>query len=228
MRSIALINSKGGVGKSTLAINLAHALTEFGAAVLLVDADQGARSSSDWAAVRAQAGREPLFDVRAIFTPTLHEDLPRLAAGHDLAIIDCPPSPGPVLKSAILAADLVLIPTQPSPLDVWAMSTLLDSITAAAAFRAQALKIVFVINRKIANTAIGRDVHAAFSGFPYPVLACTVGQRVAFPEAAGQGATVLETGRGTPAAEEIHTLAYALIHALTPDEGEQTHAEKPH
>jgi chromosome partitioning protein len=125
-------------------------------------------------------------------------------------VIDGPPRVTKLARSAIIAADLVLIPVQPSPYDVWAAQEVVNLIKEASVFK-EKLKSVFVINRKITNTAIGRDVAEALSGYDVLVLRSQVCQRVAFAESAASGQTVLETEPNSQAAQEIKALVDELF-----------------
>ncbi|NJR67167.1 MAG: AAA family ATPase [Leptolyngbyaceae cyanobacterium CRU_2_3] len=203
---ISVQNQKGGVGKTTLAIHISHVLASKDGRVLLIDADpQG--SARDWAAARAS---QPPFTVVAVDRPTIHRDIPTTAQGYRHVVIDGPPRVTDLARSAIIAADLVVIPIQPSPYDVWAAKDVVDLIREASVFK-EKLKSVFAINRKIANTAIGRDVAEALSSYNIPVLKSQICQRVAFAESAATGQTVLETVPNSAAAIELKALAQELL-----------------
>lgn len=196
---IGILNQKGGVGKTTLSVNLAGELVRRGGRVLLIDADpQG--SALDWSAARGD--RDPLFPVVGLPRPTIHKEIGRLVVGYDHVLIDGPPRVSDLARSAIMASDSVLIPVQPSPYDVWSAGEIVKLIDEASAFK-ELRKTVFVINRKIVNTAIGRDVAEALSGFPIPVLKSVISQRVIFAEAAASGQVVHEIDPRGPAAREI-------------------------
>ncbi len=204
---VALLNQKGGVGKTTLAVHLAEAFSRLGKKVLLVDADpQG--SALDWAENRPDV--QPRFPVIGLPKPTLHRELPALATSHDFVVIDGPPRVNELARAAILASDLVLIPVQPSPFDVWAAQEIVTLLQEARVFK-ENIKSAFVVNRKIVNTAIGRDVVDALSSYPVPVLRTSIGQRVAFAESAAQGLTVFQLNPNGPACQEIVSLANELL-----------------
>lgn len=203
---ISLLNQKGGVGKTTLAVHLATALGKLGARVLMVDADpQG--SGLDWSASRTG---DSLFPVIGLPKPTIHRELPTLAADYNHVVIDGPPRVYDVARSAIMASELVLIPVQPSPYDVWAAKEIVDLLSEATAFK-ENLKRAFVINRKIVNTAIGRDVAEALAEYDLPVLKAEICQRVSFAESAAQGRTVLETDPESIASREINALVEEVL-----------------
>src|ERR1700728_4574224 len=115
MSIICLLNQKGGVGKTTLALNLAASFALARDSVLYVDADPQA-TALDLSAIRPLA---PLFNVVGMPRNTLHTQLPTLSANYRWTFIDGPPLAGDVAKSAILASDLIIIPLQPSGADKW-------------------------------------------------------------------------------------------------------------
>lgn len=207
---IGVLQQKGGVGKTTLALNLAAAFAKEGRKVLLVDADpQG--SSLAWSSVREAA---PLFPVIGMAKPSLHKELPAIAADYDVVLIDGAPRVNELARSAILACDFVLIPVQPSPFDVWSCGDIVQLVAEARQYR-PTISAGFVVNRKIGNTAIARDVAKAFAEQPFPVLPLSITQRVLFAESAARGLTVVEAVPDSPAAWEIYELAEFLKSAIT-------------
>ncbi|MGH7240042.1 MAG: ParA family partition ATPase [Candidatus Saccharimonadales bacterium] len=217
---LALLNQKGGVGKTTLAVHITAALALKGRSVLLVDADpQG--SALDWAATR-QA--DPLFSVVGLPKNNLHKEIPAHAAKYEDVIIDGPPRVNELARAAILASDMVLIPVQPSPYDVWAAKDIVDLLREAAVFKENQI-CRFVINRKIVKTAIGRDVVDALKSYEIPVLSASIAQRVAFAESAGQGSTVVENDPTGQAADEINELVDEILSTATHEDSHEQKSE---
>lgn len=203
---IALLNQKGGSGKTTLAVNIAGELALRGSRVLLVDADQQ-HSALDWYESR-QAG--PHISFVGLPVKRLDRALDSHIRNFEYIIIDGPPRFDEIVRGAIVAADVVLVPVQPSPYDVWAAGEIVRLIEQVATYR-QNFKAAFVVNRRIANTAIGRDVAGALAEYSIPVLRSTIGQRVAFAESANSGSTVMEIEPNGPAASEIRALVDEVL-----------------
>ncbi len=101
----------------------------------------------------------------------------------------------------------MIIPITPSPFDVWAADQTVRLVQEAQQFH---IRAVFTVNRKVVNTAIGRDVADAFAGSAFPVLPTPLSQRVIFAESAAQGLTVLEVDPGSEAAREVRSLGLAI------------------
>ncbi|BBL77521.1 ParA family partition ATPase [Methylomagnum ishizawai] len=204
MHVIAVLNQKGGSGKTTIATHLARALQLDGGDVLLVDSDpQG--SARDWAA----AHEEQPVPVVGIDRPIIDRSLKSIGR-KDFIVIDGAPQIEELAVSAIKAANFVLIPVQPSPYDVWATSDLVDLVKARIEILDGGLKAAFVISRAIKGTRIGGEITAVLADYGLPVLASRVTQRVIYPTSAATGRTAFEQEPGGEAAQEIRGLVAEL------------------
>jgi chromosome partitioning protein len=202
---VAFLNQKGGVGKTTLALNLAGAWARQGKRVALIDADpQG--SALDWSQQRSREGLPRLFGVIGLARDTLHREAPEMARAVDHVVIDGPPRIAGLMRSALLASDLVLIPVQPSPFDGWASAEMLALLNEARIYRPE-LAARFVLNRCGARSVLARETAETLADHEPPALASAIGQRTAFAVAAQSGRLVCELDDGTPAAREIAALA---------------------
>jgi len=137
-----------------------------------------------------------------------------LARDADHIVIDGPPRIAGLMRSALLAADLVLIPVQPSPFDGWASAEMLALITEARIYRPE-LAARFMLNRCAARTVIARDTAETLADHDPPVLAATIGQRIAFADMAQTGRLVFEADADSIAAREIAAFA-AEVARLAP------------
>ncbi|WFU33627.1 ParA family partition ATPase [Bradyrhizobium brasilense] len=202
---VALLNQKGGVGRTTLALHLAGEWALRGRRVTVIDADpQG--SALDWSKQRARENGSRLFGVVGLARDTLHREAPEIARTADYVVIDGPPRAAGLMRSALLAADLVLIPVQPSPLDGWASAEMLSLLREARIYRPQ-LTARFVLNRCDARSVIARETTKALADHEPPALVSTIGQRVVFADAAQSGRLVFELAEESAAAREIAALA---------------------
>jgi len=212
---IALLNQKGGVGKTTLALNLAAAAHLDGRRALLVDLDsQG--SALDWYAARSDRPDSPLsglITVKLDRVVSAHQ-FAQLANSYDVVVLDGPARLGELTRSAAIAADLVAIPVQPGPFDLWAGGETLASLDQADAIRRELgrgpIGRVWVINRASTGTKLARQAPEvlATAGAVAPTI---IHQRIAFASSAAIGESVLTTEPDGPAASEVLSLYRDLV-----------------
>lgn len=205
---IGLINQKGGVGKTTLSLNVAHALSKKtdSSNVLVVDVDPQ-QSSLAWSEVRESP---PPFHVIGFAKKSIHRDLPSIAERYDYVVVDSPPRVAELARACIMVSDIIIVPCTPSPYDVWASSETLHLMEEASIYK-KSLKGAFVMNRVIANTTIGREVVDALNEMALPVLNSKISQRVIFAESASRGLTVFDVEPEGKAVKEIINLVDEIV-----------------
>jgi len=201
----AVLNQKGGVGKSTLSTNYAAWLARSGANALLIDADPQATAST-WASLRTQ----PDFQTIALSRDNMASEIMALAKNYDHVVIDGPPRAEKLARAIIIASDLVVIPIEPSGESNWAASETVEQIAQAKMIK-ENQKAVFLITRKIGNTVLGREINEMATEHETPILQNAVYQRVAFAESLTMGKTIFEWSPNSPAARDIGKISTEIM-----------------
>jgi chromosome partitioning protein len=199
---IAVANAKGGCGKSTVAMLLAGALCKHLSTVVADSDPQG--TASIWAG----SGVFPA-PVHAVTENALVK-LRELAKQYQAVIVDCPPNvDAPVMRAALSAADLLLVPCAPEPADVWATKILLEMCRVEY----PNLPLRVVLNKVPAATALSRDMLTDIIESSWPVTSSRFGLRTAYKESMALGATLDRvTGKGgRQARDELQAFALEIM-----------------
>jgi chromosome partitioning protein len=207
---ITIAQRKGGVGKTTLATQLAVVWAKCGARVAALDIDpQG--SFSAWVELRrARLGAKAIgFDFAALpgWRAAQWVD-DRVAGTTDLVLIDAPPHAETEARIAVRAAGLVVVPVQSSPLDLWATAETLKMA------RDERRRTVVVLNRVAPRSRLTDEIAADLADTGAPIATTRIGNRVALAQAMALGLSVIESARMTPAATEITALAEEIRGAV--------------
>ncbi len=202
---ITIAQRKGGAGKTTLAAQLAVAWARQGARVAALDIDpQG--SLAAWTGVRrARLGGDAIgFGFDALPGWRAAQWIENQARDSDLVVIDCPPHAETEAQIAVRAAGLVLIPVQPSPLDLWATEATLKMV------RDERRRALIVLNRVPPRASLTDEIAAELARAGAPIATARIGNRVALARAMALGAGVVEIAGARSAATEINALADEL------------------
>jgi len=202
---ISLVNQKGGVGKTTIAINLAGCLSRRNYNTLLIDGDpQG--SVVQWQSIADTKA----FDVKHCPSPTFGSSIRDLARGYDHVVVDGPPAMGEITRSILAVSRLAIIPIGPSPLDIWSSKETLSLLREARKLNRH-LTGKLLISRKIPTTRLAREAREATETYEMEVFQTEISQRIAFVEAMISGLSVLQYAPNSKAASEIESLCEEVV-----------------
>jgi len=212
---ISVVNGKGGVGKSTVAINLAGSLSHYKAKVLLIDADPQ-ETIIGW--FNARENQTKKIDSNNLRVAPQSWNIARLenkleteSQLNDFTIIDCGPANGKIERSALALSDYAIIPVTPSPYDIRSAKTTIDLIREGKNEAGLHVKVFLLISRKMVGTNLGDDVREALKIFNLPILKTEICQRVALCEAGIVGQTIYEYAQESIAAKEFDNLAKEVL-----------------
>jgi chromosome partitioning protein len=202
---ISLVNQKGGVGKTTVAINLASGLALRGFSVLLVDSDpQG--SVLQWHSIQNQE----FLEVERLAQRFDSAGFRKRTSKRDYVVIDAPPAISNITIGVLDATDLVLIPVGPSALDLWSSKRILD-LLAKSRKKGLRRKAKVLICRKIPGTRVGREAREAVDIYGLDIVPVEISQRIAYVEAMTAGLSVLQYAPSSAAADEITALCDFIV-----------------
>jgi chromosome partitioning protein len=203
---ISFLQEKGGAGKTTMATNVSRGLCLRGYKILLVDSDpQG--STRDW----NEANMGSLVPVVGLDRETLHIDIKALMGDYDFVIIDGAPQLSKMSASAIKCSDIILIPVQPSPYDIWASLDLVELIKSRQEVANGSPEAAFIISRVIKNTKLSKEVNDTLSEYGMPVFDAFTSQLVAYPTSASEGKSVYESQIWKSAMDEVESIIHELF-----------------
>lgn len=211
-RIVTIAQQKGGAGKTTLAAQLAVAWASQGKTVAVIDIDPQ-KSLATWYEMRREMHGAVAFkgkgalDVRQLGGWRAAGEIEKLAREFDIVLVDSPPHAETEARIAVRNAHLVLVPLQPSPMDVWATQ---PTLALAAAEKTPAL---LVLNRVPPRANLTEAMIAKLSELDAPVAKTRIGNRVALAASMAEGLGVVEAAPRTAAAEEIKALGREVLRA---------------
>ena len=213
---VAIAQQKGGAGKTSLAIHLATcwAAQDRGHRITLFDLDPQ-QSLSAWFNLREELhGADERIRLQASTGWRVASEVSQARKGSDVVIVDCPPHAEPTMRIAIRAADLVVVPLQLSPMDIWAAQPTMQMI------RAENRKALLVLNRVPSRAKVAGTIADALKKEQLPIASAALGNRVAFSASLMNGRGVYETEPRSAAGEEIMSLTAEVMDQLKKWRGE--------
>jgi chromosome partitioning protein len=208
MMIISLVNQKGGVGKTTIAINIGIGMARMNYKVGFLDTDpQG--TASQWQSIEGNIG----FEVRHHPSPVSSGDMMDADRNHGFLVIDTPPAIGDITLSVLKLSDLAIIPLAPSVLDIWSSRTTIGMIEEAKKVKPK-LEGRLLVSRKIPRTRLGRDGREAIAALEMALFETEISQRIAYVESMIAGVSVFQYAPKSDASREIENLCQEIIQRM--------------
>ena len=220
MPVIAVLNSKGGVGRTTLATNLAGGLSDLGKKTLLVDSDPQ-RSSVDWRdCLQEQWPDAP--DVVSLTTLQKLKEIKHRKRKYDFVVVDGAARLERLALGAVRVSDLVLMPIRPSAMDLWAVAPLIKVIQQHQQCLQEdyggikSISAAFVVSQQTGESLLAKEIAGDAAEMGFPVLKSRTTHRVIYAVAAQRGLTVQRVAPDSRAAAEVSALVQEVLNLVTP------------
>ncbi len=206
-RILTVAQQKGGSGKTTLAAHLAVALAkQSGEPVAILDVDPQGSLGTWYEAREDSLGEDDTgLEFRTASGWGARREARSLAKSHGFVVVDTPPKTDSDARPAIEAADFVIVPIQPTPVDLWATS---ETLNLAAR---EGTSAFLVLNRVPARASLTGEMTDAISNCGFEALTARLGNRTLFASAMGKGRAVTEEAPSSKAAEEVDLLIRELV-----------------
>lgn len=203
----SILNTKGGCGKSTVAINLAAGLAHYGQEILIIDTDE-AGTALAWSSRREEASQGPTV-VSIPDANALKGQIGKLIQKYDHIVIDGAPKLERLLTASVAIADQVIIPVLPSPNDLWKLEPMVDLVQRAQEtteeLTGRKVRICFLLNRVQARTRLSQEAEIVLSQFPFPVLRSKLAQRIDYCDSLSEGTAAISF-TNKKARDEVNSL----------------------
>jgi chromosome partitioning protein len=203
---ISFLNQKGGVGKTTVSFNVVCELASRGKKVLFVDSDLQGSASLLNEARESDLG----FPIVSIANPSINKAVQQIKADYEYIVIDGIPSISKITQSTILASDVVVIPMQPSGVDVWATESLIEMVDAARVLNPDVV-VGIVLNRFDGNRVLAKGILDMVEQTDWQVFDTAIGNRAVFQKSVTYGKSVAELERNGKADMEIKSLVDEIL-----------------
>ena len=208
---ISVSNLKGGVGKPTVATNIAVCFAQRGNTVCIVDTDLGQQSSMEWAGNRAEdAMRVPVFGVQV---KQINKEVDELQKRYDVVVIDGTPQLTEIADRTILASDIIIVPVAPSIYDFRGFERFyerFEQLKGTKEAKGEKVEAYVLLNKVNESTNLGKQIQEALDDYQIPKLKTKLANRISYADSASVGMGVVEF-KDKKAKEEIERLVDELI-----------------